>query len=78
MRARPAARLWSHVWVHALVWLFVLFSVYPILQVVNVSLRPGDQLYTTDLRLIPRDATLDAYERLYAEVCEEERLKTED
>ncbi len=61
MRARPATRLWSHVWVHALVWLFVLFSIYPILQVVNISLRPGDQLYTTDLRLIPRDATLDAY-----------------
>ena len=54
-------KVWTHVWVHALVWLFVLFSIYPVLMVLNISLRPGDALYTTDLSLIPAGATLDAY-----------------
>ncbi len=61
MRNRWLAKAWNHVWVHLLVWGFVLFSVYPILQIVNISLRPGDQLYTTDLSLIPDGATFDAY-----------------
>ncbi len=56
MRAR-----WRHVWVHLLVWLFVLFAVFPIVQIVGISLRPGDQLYTTSLNPIPPDATLAAY-----------------
>ena len=55
-----ARRAWELVWVHAAVWLFVLFAIFPILQIVGISLRPGDQLYSTDLRLIPDDATLDA------------------
>lgn len=54
-------KVWTHVWVHALVWVFVLFSIFPVLMVLNISLRPGDALYTTDLTLIPAGATLDAY-----------------
>lgn len=61
MRHGALNRAWTQVWVHALVWLFVIFATYPILQIVNISLRPGDQLYTTDLSLIPDGATLDAY-----------------
>jgi len=61
MKRRWLAKAWNHVWVHVLVWAFVIFAVYPILQIINISLRPGDQLYTTDLSLIPADATLDAY-----------------
>lgn len=52
-RGRRVARAWEMVWVHALVWLLVLFAVFPVLQVVGISLRPGDQLYSTELRLIP-------------------------
>jgi arabinogalactan oligomer/maltooligosaccharide transport system permease protein len=38
-----------------------LFAIYPVLQIINISLRPGDQLYSTDLGLIPDGATFDAY-----------------
>lgn len=61
--ARPGftSKVWNHVWVHVLVWMFVLFAVFPVLQVVGISLRPGDQLYSTSLNIIPDNATFDAY-----------------
>jgi arabinogalactan oligomer/maltooligosaccharide transport system permease protein len=37
------------------------FAVFPIYFVIQASLRPGQQLYTTDLQLFPTDATLDNY-----------------
>jgi arabinogalactan oligomer/maltooligosaccharide transport system permease protein len=36
-------------------------SAYPILRIISVSLRPGNRLLSTDLSLIPPDATLEAY-----------------
>jgi len=60
-------RAWTQVWVHALVWLFVLFATYPVLRIVNISLRPGDQLYSTDLGVIPDGATLEAYRQILFE-----------
>ena len=65
--ARPAAGGWRSVGAHAAAWLFVLFAVFPILQIVSISLRPGDRLYTTDLKPIPDGATLDAYRILLTE-----------
>ena len=65
--SRRLKKAWNHVWVHALVWLFVLFSIFPILQIVGISLRPGDQLYSTSLQLIPEDATLEAYRVMFTE-----------
>lgn len=56
MRAR-----WRHVGVHLAVWVFVLFAIFPIVQIIGISLRPGDQLYTTSLNPIPENATLAAY-----------------
>ncbi len=66
-RRITAGRIWSHVWVHALVWMFVLFSIFPILQIVGISLRPGDQLYSTDLKLIPDNHTFAAYRIMLTE-----------
>jgi arabinogalactan oligomer/maltooligosaccharide transport system permease protein len=66
-RKPTAARIWNHVWVHALVWMFVAFEIFPILQIVGISLRPGDQLYSTDLRIIPEDSTLAAYRIMFTE-----------
>ncbi|MCB1183201.1 sugar ABC transporter permease [bacterium] len=64
---RRLARLWHHVWIHALVWALVVFAVFPILQIVAISLRPGDQLYSTELQIIPDNATLDAYRIMFTE-----------
>ncbi len=65
--AAAAAAGWRAVWAHAAAWLFVLFSVFPILQIISISLRPGDRLYTTDLGLIPDGATFAAYRILITE-----------
>jgi arabinogalactan oligomer/maltooligosaccharide transport system permease protein len=46
---------------HAFLVFFALATVYPILQIFTISLRPGDQLYSTSLALIPERATLSAY-----------------
>jgi arabinogalactan oligomer/maltooligosaccharide transport system permease protein len=42
-------------------------TVYPILQIFTVSLRPADQLYSTSLALIPANATFRAYHRILFE-----------
>ncbi len=40
----------------------VFFAVFPIYFVLQASLRPGQQLYTTDLQLFPTDPTLANFE----------------
>ncbi|MBC8367808.1 sugar ABC transporter permease, partial [bacterium] len=38
-----------------------LISIFPILQILNISLRPSDQFASTSLGLIPTGATFKAY-----------------
>ncbi len=45
--------------------IFALFSIYPILRVIAISLRPGDRLLSKSLALIPQDATLSTYVQLF-------------
>lgn len=47
--------------------LFALISVYPVLRIVTISLRPGNQLLSTSLALIPENATLDNFRILLTE-----------
>lgn len=47
--------------IHLALILAVIIAIYPILRVVSVSLRPGDRLLSTDLAIIPPDATLENY-----------------
>lgn len=51
----------GRVLVHVFLAFFALATVYPILQIVTISLRPGDQLYSTSLAIVPERATLAAY-----------------
>jgi len=46
---------------HAFLILFSLATIYPILQIITVSLRPTDSLYSTSLAMLPKNATLHAY-----------------
>src|SRR5450432_2941643 len=39
-------------------FVFTTFALYPISRIVTIALRPGDQLLSTSLALIPRGATL--------------------
>jgi len=52
---------------HVVLAFFALVAVFPIWQVFNISLRPGDQLLSTSLELVPRSATFDNYVRLFTE-----------
>lgn len=52
---------------HAVLLLFVVVSVYPALNVLSISLRPGNQLRSTDLSIIPENWTLDSYVQLFTE-----------
>ena len=46
---------------------FALYSIYPISQIVTVSLRPGSQLLSTSLALVPEGATLENFRKLFFE-----------
>jgi arabinogalactan oligomer/maltooligosaccharide transport system permease protein len=50
---------------YAVLILFTAIAVYPILQVVTISLRPSDKLLSTSLEIIPENATLENYISLF-------------
>lgn len=52
---------------HAVLIAFSAIALLPVLDVVSISLRPGNQLRTTDWRLIPEGATLDSYRQLFTD-----------
>jgi arabinogalactan oligomer/maltooligosaccharide transport system permease protein len=52
---------------HTVLLLFVAISVYPALNVLSISLRPGNRLRSMDLSIIPNDWTLDSYAKLFTE-----------
>ena len=51
----------EYVVIYAVLLLFILISVYPIVRVLSISLRPGDRLLSTSLRIIPENATLENF-----------------
>ncbi len=52
---------------HLVLLAFVAVSLYPALNVVSISLRPGDRLRSTDLAIIPENWTLASYRQLFTE-----------
>lgn len=52
---------------HLALWIFVAVSMYPALNVLSISIRPGNQLRSTDLSIVPEGWTLDSYRRLFTE-----------
>ena len=50
---------------YLIVLVFCGISIYPILQVVTVSLRPADKLLSTSLEIIPDNATIRNYVELF-------------
>ena len=53
--------------IYAILIFFALWSIYPILNVITVSLRPGDLLWSKDLSIIPDNWSLDSYKILFSE-----------
>jgi arabinogalactan oligomer/maltooligosaccharide transport system permease protein len=54
-------------WVHLCLILACIMSIYPILRIFSVSLRSSDNILSTDLSLIPADASWQAYWRVMQE-----------
>ena len=54
---RPALSFLIHLFLIG----FTLATLYPIVQIFTVSLRPADRLYSTSLAIIPKGATLEAF-----------------
>ena len=52
---------------YATLIVFTVIAVYPVLQVVTISLRPADRLLSTSLEIIPQNATLSNYFELFKE-----------
>ncbi|MBI5475211.1 MAG: sugar ABC transporter permease [Ignavibacteriales bacterium] len=52
---------------HLVLVIFTLIAIYPVLQVVTISLRPSDKLLSTSLEIIPQNATLKSYISLFAD-----------
>ncbi len=50
---------------HLLLLVFVAISVYPVLNVLSISLRPQNRLRSTDLAIIPADWTWNNYIQLF-------------
>lgn len=66
--ARPnAKKLVSMVSTYAVLLLFAFICLYPISYIFTISLRPGDQLLSTSLALIPEGASFDNYIELLTE-----------
>ena len=54
-------------WVHGLLMICCGISIYPLLRIITVSLRPGDKILSTDLSLIPEGATFASYIQVFTE-----------
>ena len=58
-RGRDSVRM--RVFVHVVLVLSSLIAVFPVIRVLGVALRPGDQLLDPNFSLIPEGATLEAF-----------------
>ena len=52
---------------YAVLLTFAALSIYPVTRIVTISLRPGDQLLSTSLAMIPEGASLSNYIHLLTE-----------
>jgi arabinogalactan oligomer / maltooligosaccharide transport system permease protein len=53
--------------IYAILAVFCFITVYPILNLLSVSLRPGDALFSTSLSIIPEHATLENFKKAFTE-----------
>ncbi len=53
--------------IYSALFLAVAWSIYPILRVITISIRPGDNLLTESLSIIPENWTFDNYVKLFSE-----------
>lgn len=60
-KKRAAAKVAEKILLYAVLVVITIATVYPIVQIFGVSLRPSNELYSTSLRIIPEHASFDSY-----------------
>ncbi len=55
-----------HTGIHAFLLVYCVISLYPLLRIFAVSLRPGDRLFSSDLSIIPKGASFISYVNVLA------------
>ncbi len=58
---------YHYILIYIIVLFFIAVSIYPVLRVLTISLRPGNNLLNESLQIIPDDATFDNYIKLFTE-----------
>ncbi len=58
---------YQYILIYIVILLFVAISIYPILRVLTISLRPGNNLLNESLQILPDDATFENYIKLFTE-----------
>ena len=58
---------YQYILIYIIVLFFIAVSIYPVLRVLTISLRPGNNLLNESLQIIPDDATFENYVRLFTE-----------
>jgi len=53
--------------IYIILIIFSLFAIYPVLNVISISMRPGDKLLSKSLALIPDNWTLNTYIQLFTD-----------
>jgi arabinogalactan oligomer/maltooligosaccharide transport system permease protein len=53
---------------YVLLTIGLIFSIFPIYFIIQAALRPGNTLYSTDLQLLPANATLDNFRYVLTEI----------
>lgn len=53
--------------VYLILILFAIWSIYPIINVITISIRPGDLLWSKDLSIIPDNWSLNSYVVLFTD-----------
>lgn len=54
----------KRVMIHLTLILACIIAIYPIMRIFTISIRPGDKLLSTDLSIIPKNATLNSYRQV--------------
>jgi len=58
---------WKYVMIYTVLLVVTAATIFPIILVFGISLRPGNLLWTTDLSPIPANATFEAYRTIFYE-----------
>ncbi len=67
MKDPRSPSLGGKIFAYTVLVLFVIWSIYPILNVITISIRPGNVLWSKDLSIIPANWSLHSYYVLFTE-----------